>query len=1102
MAFFDNFYRDYRKLNKLIKNNDISGIVSYIEGKEKNEIIEELLEEKYGVSSEKFLRIFDKSGNIMYNSDDIILTHELVFNSKIRSLMVRSDLNWKDNFSDIQRDYISFSLTNSVYDNILNIISYSNTDEFLKKYFNHGSLTKEFYDDIFSIYFSDNCKSLLKDPELSKNCSNIEIGLLNMPDDAMNQYGDFVFYNYAKNNIIKREDIEKYFDGKSFTEDFYGKAIFIPELSNQIYEDLNKYKKNYNEIQLAFIEKFHGDYNMLDLFSKNGINSDTLNDFFMIENNQLQLRKSGFRILYDNKAWNIISNFNISDNKLDEYGINSREIFLFDYYKKLGNEEYRKSFLKILTEKKEIMSFTDDELNEFLELFNKISMKLDKSNSSEMVKFKGDIILQLMSVGNPDESLNLIDDVYSKNNLPDIGKSYLVFKILHSDYSKFNLDDESLVSPILKNINGDYKRDIVIFSDLLKCALGSNNRSVRNYLMNIKEGNELFLNISNGKITLEKMNDDEKEVLKIFTSHLNTLYNNSKEGKIHPKKLLGDLEKDLDELMPMFSTTDRYNLPDRIVRMFGYYAGLKSFDDALNYLNARRDYADKKGRINAHNIMNGEFNLKVGDFVKGLNDINYLPTILQNGSVAKEFLCVGASSDSTPLDTDLSYITNECNNLNDSISSTIASNYGPIWFALKNDNRFTITRDQNGEKDNYNVNKLEAFQTLKKGHYGIRTGFSSSDVDYIIVDNVGIDNLLPQIKHYIALNGFYIPVVDKNNGKLVFAPDEYDNMRQKMSGLKQYGAGDFIFSDNLLFDKKINDIVNNIDDYINDANNKRSKIYEVVAKVLNESGLDFKDKFDYDISLGNAQLIDTGSTGRGTSTGKSSDFDFILRIDSNVNKKEIRKKLIEAFNASSEDMSNLRMKNINIDGLDESIDIDISFVKKSETNYYSTDNALKDRLEQIKKQDYNKYKEVIANIIYAKEFLKENHAYKPEHSRDQKEGGLGGVGVENWILQNGGSFLDAARSFYETAKGKSFEMFKKEYKVWDDGINFYTGKFDEFVSSNMTEKGYNKMVDAIEKFLNKIKTNEMNSNSYSFTNSRNLVDTDDFVEEQTTSRGR
>ena len=119
--------------------------------------------------------------------------------------------------------------------------------------------------------------------------------------------------------------------------------------------------------------------------------------------------------------------------------------------------------------------------------------------------------------------------------------------------------------------------------------------------------------------------------------------------------------------------------------------------------------------------------------------------------------------------------------------------------------------------------------------------------------------------------------------------------------------------------------------------------------------------------------------------------------------------------------------------------------------------------------DPEKHKKVLQNIILAKEVLKE--CYKPRHAgKGKAQGGLGGVGVENWILQNGGSFERAARTFIEASNGRTFEEFKKVYTVWDFGENHMadmSGKYkhDEFVSNNMDEQGYEKMKQVLSEYI-------------------------------------
>ena len=105
-------------------------------------------------------------------------------------------------------------------------------------------------------------------------------------------------------------------------------------------------------------------------------------------------------------------------------------------------------------------------------------------------------------------------------------------------------------------------------------------------------------------------------------------------------------------------------------------------------------------------------------------------------------------------------------------------------------------------------------------------------------------------------------------------------------------------------------------------------------------------------------------------------------------------------------------------------------------------------------------------MVFAKRFLKSIHAYKPDRS-DRTQGGLGGVGVENWILQNGGSFLAATRSFMETANecGDDLDAFRGKYAIFDYGQNHQGGGNDNFVVRNLNQVGYDKMREALAEYL-------------------------------------
>ena len=258
---------------------------------------------------------------------------------------------------------------------------------------------------------------------------------------------------------------------------------------------------------------------------------------------------------------------------------------------------------------------------------------------------------------------------------------------------------------------------------------------------------------------------------------------------------------------------------------------------------------------------------------------------------------------------------------------------------------------------------------------------------------------------------------------------------------------------------------------------KAKKIETVLENALSEIGLKLKTEIDGDLSEGYVELIDTGSTGRGTNNIGTGDFDFMMRVDKNLindsdKMKNLKNVLLKNLNKENSTeitrTGDFRLKEVQVD--DIVVDLDITFEQKTDSINYSTDMALKDKLDSIKIQDIEKYNYVVSNIILAKEVLKEGGVYKPNRGNNP-QGGLGGVGVENWILQNGGSFIDAASSFLEAAENKSFSEFKENYKVWDFGENYLASRkglypHDNFVECNMSENGYETMKNVLKNYLN------------------------------------
>ena len=655
---------------------------------------------------------------------------------------------------------------------------------------------------------------------------------------------------------------------------------------------------------------------------------------------------------------------------------NEKKLQLIELYSNLNNEMIKTVFADYIIEHHNSI---DDKVKITLDRLDRLAL----SNSSELDRVLPELAKQILQLETA--YMEKIENVFLKNNIPTVGKKFSVFQILHPELKDFSFSDNSSVSPILKS-KSDRGREVVIFSDLMKTVLGSNNRSMRDYLNNIERGNQLFSGITSGMVTPDKLNKTDKTTLSIFAEHLNTLYQHTKVGgkNNHKVMLTGNAVSDIQQFIPLFSKDGSvdYNLPDRLISMFCHFAGFDTFQETKNYFIQKPNKADEKHR----QFASQPFVLESGDFVKGINKIDYLPNILQNGSVAKEFLGNSADSDRTPLDTDLSRVITKQPTINESMNNLIANGYGPIWLVLKNDDRFVITREGTRETektdiDKSDLKKIEAFCTLGQDHYGIRTGFASSEIDAMITNSrdnrVGLE---------IAMNGFYIPVYDRMTEELVFSPKEYDTLREKMSGLSYFDTGEYHFAENLT-SSDVKQLAEQIPFSKADVSKKRQAIHQAVEEAIKKVGLELNDGIDKDLSEGRVDLIDTGSTGRGTNMPGDGDFDFMLRLDKRImvnsnNMNEIKEVLLDAFGEEHRQevigSGDFRLKKVKIDGLEEPVDIDMTFVEKMDQLDYSTDMALQDRLQTIEKQDPEKYPYVVANILLAKKVLSKYLAKKPQ----------------------------------------------------------------------------------------------------------------------------
>ena len=776
---------------------------------------------------------------------------------------------------------------------------------------------------------------------------------------------------------------------------------------------------------------------------------------------------------------------------IQRYGLNARDISYIVGFGKLFREE--------------ICSFVNDEIRngtyiyDRLKSFIDVARELSETNSGRLNRIIEKSMGQIARIplDKQYEAAMQIKHIYETKDIPLFAQNFLVFKQLHSRF----MGEENYVIysdepfgdiPSLNNVSPK-QRNNIIFSDLAKISVESNNRDLQKYLNSIEQGNRLFEMFKAGNLQLdETLSEDDRVTLKKYSNMLNTLYNQTSKGKrlLEARVNSGNLEQDLTELDILLNDDENIHIPlcDRIVRTFGYWAGIRSFEQAKKMIEEITKQADKTNRETAEK---GEFSIKKGYFVKGIYDTKYFPQMLQNGIVARDYLGENAAYDATPLDTDVELIQYDEKMFtapNYTSGNVDGKALGKIILVMKNDGRYVKTRDE-AQVDEEAVKKviedrtkIEYFDNNGIGGenaYGIRTGIGSTNISFIIADRY-IDKLGLEI----AMNGFYIPIIDKDKN-LLYTPEMYDEMRSKMQGLSHYGLNEFQL-DSSAKNIGTNQIANVIKQSKEDAENKREAILQTLRGAIELYGLNMSEKRTEDLLQGTVEVIDTGSTGRGTNLPGDGDFDFMVRLDGKIlNASQELKQLLEkslcTLDMPSESIitakGDFRFKDVSIDGLKDKVDIDLSFTKRTDEIEYTTEECIKDRLETIRKNNPEDYKCVVANILLAKTVLKSAGAYKkksspePQNGQEDTRGGLGAVGIENWILQNGGSFEKAARDFLEVAR-ECFGLsdFQQNYAIWDFGENYMAGdhySHDNFVY-NMNDNGYSNMVNALEDYIRTI----------------------------------
>ncbi len=704
-----------------------------------------------------------------------------------------------------------------------------------------------------------------------------------------------------------------------------------------------------------------------------------------------------------------------------------------------------------------------------------------------------------------DEFNGKLDDIYrifTYNNIPEFLKTFRIFQV--GKY--YNVTNYNLVS--IKDKKPE-ERDELFLGDLFRISLDSNEKSLRTFAQVLKEGKRLTTILQrNPEEMINKLSEVELASLYQYRDTLFDLHNFTKEIKANNRPRLKASDNIIEDLKTLSNTyaenqENRRNIvfnPHKILdELMGENVSAQIRPNAiLNYMDKIQTEADKRHSRYSKMMKNNELHLETGDFIKGIRYFDsYIKSMLTEGVKCGEFNKEYSHTDGTKLDADFGYITDHIENkekMTDGqiISKTISYGYGNTFIVMKN-YKERLNAKEGTAFDNGTINTKPDYygdESSSKASYYVRTGIGSNDIDYIVSGE-----WKPRYGYEMAMAGKFIPVKDLDDNVL-FSEEDYLKIREQMRGLSYYNADPFIIDKKVtnmetLYDlyrlisinseeetekeiQSVKDMINGKEDTV--TNKKMHGTLDLIYSYFNELGISVTNNIGLNLSSNSVECIDTGSTGRGTNTPGNGDFDLMLRHNTSSEILEGLKNYIKSRTTSSFLSLNdgFRAKDVMLDN-GELVDIDVTFAKKNLTLDYTSDLCIKDRLNSIEEQNPEKLRYIKANIIMAKKILKASGIYKKLGSNGATEyGGFGGIGVENWVLQNGGSFIEAISTYLEAAnEASSYSDFIDKYPIFDFGNNQREGynMHDRFSSFLKTENsiGYKKVKEILKQYLDFIK---------------------------------
>ncbi|MBS9775318.1 hypothetical protein KGV52_01235 [Candidatus Gracilibacteria bacterium] len=773
--------------------------------------------------------------------------------------------------------------------------------------------------------------------------------------------------------------------------------------------------------------------------------------------------------LFDKFKWIIddyIDNLKKTNNIFDELDFYKRLQKKFEYFHSRYEQQAIKDSISI--------SFQIDnskDFDTFLETYEKrikLYETLLNSQSDEVKKLASSIFSQIVELENPEAFIEKIEQVFLENRLPYTGKLFRIFTQLYDEKKILDKIGEKS-SPYLQRVKKTGNMDLMyntFFKDLLKSHLYSGERSLQNFLQESVQAKKLYKKFDEN----HKLSKSEKDTLQDNLKTLVSMIQNRSIPLGEKIELSGDLDTDIELLKEELHCKTSQDVLGYFEKITLQKIGVSSFEEALKI---SQNSKIEKNIASRKLLEENNFELGENDLIKGFESKSY--NLIGNlGFVSREFLGTEGESDRTPFDADL---IKAKNNTVETLTQTLAKDYGDTFAVIKANNPDIVETTNDERIGNYKSHNFELFKTgaLAENHYGIRTALPTTQIDYFVHIS---ENQEKTQKFFfnIVKSGIYIPVINEKK-EVIFSYEDFLDMQKIIfSGISTYTKQDFELNTEHtnpnIYSKIIQDLPKQeeLDEVADSYTYLEKNIKNVLEKYgVSERKIGEKAKIGYEIQS-------TGSTGRNTFlTGKDANFDF--DIDIKLDEKgfkhieNILQDFIKLFPSKNYTLFNDREDTkqiLKLEALDENgnkLEVDLLFSKFKNDTVIDANKAIEQRLEHIQQtQSKEAYFQTLANIKAAKRYLKEKQVYKKmEHG----QGGLGGIGIEVWILNNNGSFEQAAKTFLEAAiddEGniKNFSEFKNSYFIFGAGENIKRDGEVENFTQNLTPQGYEKMVKALK----------------------------------------